>query len=299
MYELGPLIRRMRKQRNMTQEDLAFQINLDRTTLSKIEQGKSMPNSSTLHLLFQKLGYDPQGFGDYMLSKEEAEWERTKSTIETHVSRAEYKEAEILLDAVANDAIPPNTLKQYVLYYRGHILLHTGKSAEALDIFLQAMKTTLPSFDESHIKDYHLTHVEINTVNMLSSAYAMCGKIEKAIEVITALKENFDHNCQDRNLWGKRYPLIIYHLTRYLCLAKRHSEALELCAEGRKSAVSGYSSYLPFIALNEAYCYAELGNHAQSKKLFQEVYHTFNLFDLPTNAEAVKRDAKKYVDLDL
>jgi len=301
MQELSSLVKRLRKQRGLTQEELAFRAGIDRTTLSKIESGKSMPNNSTLRLLIEKLGYGLHGFSNYFLSKEEAEWERLDTTIKAHISRAEYDVAATLIDSIEIDknSIESNHRRHNVMHYRGQILLHTGKHQEALDMFIDAIKTTTPSFNEQQIKDYHLTSFEVTTINMIASSYAMCGQINNAIEIMMSLKENFDENCVDRDLWGKTYPMLIYHLTRFLCMAKRHKEALPLCDAGRKASVAGYCVYLPYIALNEAYCHAELGNMEESRKQFLEVYHTFNLYKLPANAEAVKRDAKKYADLNI
>jgi len=301
MHEIGPLLKRLRTQRKITQEVLAWSAGIDRATLSKIETGKATPNNTTLLVLFEKLGYDALNIGSLLLSKEEAEWQRVRVVIEAHISRAEYDAAaERIAELESQKSFADSSqLKHMVMHYKGQILLHTGKPPEALTMFKNAITQTIPSFDEGKIGQYYFSNLEILTINMLSSAYGMSGQIEKAIEIIAALKENFDENCLDRNMWGKFYPIIIYHLTRYLCLSKKFEEALAHCEVGRKASIAGYSTYLPYIALNEAYCHAELGNKEKGEELFRQAYYAFNLFQLPANAEAVKRDAKKYVDVEL
>ena len=50
------MIRNLRKSKNMTQEELAFQLNVSRTTVTMWENGESLPRSNLLPKLAQILG---------------------------------------------------------------------------------------------------------------------------------------------------------------------------------------------------------------------------------------------------
>ena len=63
-YDIGLLIKRLRKQKGLKQEELAYPI-IDRATLSKIECGKVMPNKTTLEALFERLGFCPHNIADF------------------------------------------------------------------------------------------------------------------------------------------------------------------------------------------------------------------------------------------
>ena len=301
-YDTGSLIKRLRRQKSITQEQLAEYAGIDRATLSKIENGKAAANNSTLHIIFQKLGLDPASLSGYFLSGKEVEWEVARTEIEANASHRDYDKVYALLEKLENDAdyMKHNNNRQFVAYIRGFSHLFTGKSPdEALEILDKAIKITLPHFSPQYLDDYHLSSTEFNICSSMALAYSISGRQDEAIELMFALKDNFDNNCIDRNLWGKQYPTIIYHLTRFLCLAERFEEALELCEIGRKAAASGYTSLLPQIILNKAYCLNALGDKAGSEQTFRNVYHTYLLYEMPGNAEAVKRDAKKYLDVDL
>jgi len=52
----GALIKEIRQSRNMTQEDLAQEVHVSRTAVSKWERGLSMPDISILEPLADTLG---------------------------------------------------------------------------------------------------------------------------------------------------------------------------------------------------------------------------------------------------
>ncbi|MEK6782858.1 MAG: helix-turn-helix transcriptional regulator [Bacteroidota bacterium] len=54
--KIGATISRLRKMKNLTQEQFAEQIDLSPTSLSQIESGKKRPNSSTLNRICGALG---------------------------------------------------------------------------------------------------------------------------------------------------------------------------------------------------------------------------------------------------
>ena len=52
----GELVKRYRKERGMSQEALAYRADLCTATVSKLERGKSNPNTDTVESLFVVLG---------------------------------------------------------------------------------------------------------------------------------------------------------------------------------------------------------------------------------------------------
>lgn len=56
---IGDRIHRLRMRRNLTQEQLAAAANLDRRTISKIENGHTTIDSDRVHLIAQRLGVEP------------------------------------------------------------------------------------------------------------------------------------------------------------------------------------------------------------------------------------------------
>lgn len=58
----GIVLRRLRSDKDISQEDLAFRSNLDRTYISMIERGKRNPTINTLFSISKALGINPANF---------------------------------------------------------------------------------------------------------------------------------------------------------------------------------------------------------------------------------------------
>ena len=52
----GKVLQRLRKEKNLSQEDLAFESGLNRTFISRLERGRRMPSLSTILDLASALG---------------------------------------------------------------------------------------------------------------------------------------------------------------------------------------------------------------------------------------------------
>ena len=56
---ISVVLREIRNEKNMSQEDVAFRINVDRTYISYLESGKRYPSIEMLIALAQALGVQP------------------------------------------------------------------------------------------------------------------------------------------------------------------------------------------------------------------------------------------------
>lgn len=70
---IGGRIHRLRIWRNLTQEQLAEAVSLDRQTISRIENGHTTVDSDRVHLIARHLGVEPAWiFSDAELPSDEA-----------------------------------------------------------------------------------------------------------------------------------------------------------------------------------------------------------------------------------
>jgi len=58
--QFGQLVRKYRKERNMSQEQLALLCNMDRSYLGRIERGEVNPTLEKIYDLASRLAIDPQ-----------------------------------------------------------------------------------------------------------------------------------------------------------------------------------------------------------------------------------------------
>jgi len=78
IHETGKLIRALRKQKDLTQEELAGYANIDVATLSKIENGHTTPKQTTFRRLLDVLNFNIGDATHLFMSKEEMEHEQDK-----------------------------------------------------------------------------------------------------------------------------------------------------------------------------------------------------------------------------
>lgn len=295
--ELGLLMQRLRKQKGITQEKLAMYSGVDQSTIARIENGKTMPRKDTFRMLFEKIGYDPSNLVEYFLSKGETKQQKIINELDVLIVQKMPNEAEVLLCELESDGqfMQDDLNKQYILFVKAAICMNREKDMDrAFALLNESIKLTIPVFYEHEITDYFLSNRDIKIINMMATIYSYQGQINRAIEIMYALKENFDKYCVDRNQMGKHYPFIVYNLTQKLGIAGRHKEVIELCDVGIKICKdTGYLHSLPQLSINKACGLCELGRSQEGEQLFRDIYYGCRLLERFDAAENAKNYAKE------
>ena len=308
-YDIGSLIKRLRKQKGLTQEELAYPL-IDRATLSRIESGKAMPSKKTMEALLEKLGFHASNTADFFLDAEMTEIQKIHNEIDTYLATRQLDPSAPLIARVdtlvaqleGNDIYMQNELnQQYVKIVKASNAINKQVDSNTIrEILMDAIKISIPQFDEQHIEDYHLSKQDIKIINLLTIIYQDEGESDKAIDMLYGLKHNYDKHCIDKVELGRNYSTIIHNLVIQLYYADRNEEAIELCDIGSKVCKDTRSLYnLPLITLVKAYCLQELGEEAESIRLARQTYHTFDMFGLYQLRDQAKAFAKDTFGIDL
>ena len=305
-YDIGNLIKRLRKQRGLTQEELAYPI-IDRATLSKIESGKVMPSKRTTEALLQKLGFNPVKTIDFFLDDEMSRIHRIMEEIRVLNSHREAAASESTLakaakvdDLIAQLESNKNFMQsklnsQFILSNKcknAYINKFEGPE-EVLPIMLEALKITIPEYNQRHIEGYYLTSQEAGIIHDISSMAQLSGDDKTAIEICNALRKNVKENILDMAEMGTWYTVISNSLARCLSLAGRYPEALKVCDEG--IAVGRQTKVLislPNIVAIKARCLFELGNKEEAERLYRQAYHACALAGLFATMEGIRQSAE-------
>jgi len=310
-YHIGSLIRRLRKQKNMSQEDLAYPI-MDRATLSKIESGKSIPNPRNVEALFERLGYNPHNIIDFFLNDENLTIKKITDELEAICINMEavgnvneqIEHAEGLLSELENNEsfMESKLNQQYVLTYKAILLQYAQKldNEKIMDLLMEAIEISIPEYDEQYIGDYHITRQELRILVMVAKIHYDEGRLDDAFNVMHSLKKNMDKHCVDQDALGKSYPAIIQNITICLTDAKRYDEAIKMCDEGIAACKeTGYLYALPSIVSQKAECLFELGDKKACLELITQVFHTADMFGQYAFRDDVKEFAKEKLGVDL
>ncbi|MCL2050654.1 MAG: helix-turn-helix domain-containing protein [Lachnospiraceae bacterium] len=290
-YDAGKLIKESRKQKGISQEELAAGL-MDRAHLSRIENGTITPNKKTLEPILERLGINPY-HTDFFLSEKMTNYQQHIDSLNSYLADQRTGEADSIINRLENDAdFSEHKLnQQYLLCAKACNYANENANPEDILALLdKAYKISNEKFGEQKVKEYNcMTSNELFAINLYAAIYFRQNKLEKAIETMLALTYIFDKNCIDKFERGRKYPLLVYNLTKYLNAAKRYDEVIEFCNQGVNTCIeTGFLDTLPLILFNKAFCLDALGDKTLSKEYLNQIYITFDMFRLYKHKEIVK-----------
>lgn len=303
-YYIGEIIRQKRIEKGLTQEVLSEGI-CEHSTLSRIETGRQTPSKTVLNCLLEKLDLPSERYyafvDEHDMEIENLKTEITACTVTSKHEQGlkELAKLEKLVDK--ND----NINNQFILRAKAllgkiednHVVPYTNE--EELNLLLQAIRLTVPRFDIEEINSCLYCIEEIKIINQIAITYERKGKRRTAIEIwhqlIKYIKKNYHLAIQNKSVMA----LVSYNYSRSLYLEKRYEEALEIAELGKHAAIDyGQYRHLPGIYSVMAEIYYELGNYDLSKEKYYESYYIFKGTGNIKQANIVKADAKKNLNID-
>lgn len=234
VFQLGAVIKNRREELGITQEDLADGI-CSVPTLSRIENGERMPTKDHFEMLMQRLGYSAASL-DFFTDKQDFQIYELKFKIrQEYVSRNYAPAGKYMreLESILKD--PTKIDRQFILLH--DVLINKSKytNGEKLEQLEEAIQLTCPKF-KSGIIPKVLSYDEIILLNNIAICHHAQGDTAQAIEILTALKEYFDHHVISVEEALRTQPMILYNLSKYLGLSGRYDECIEICDLGIRIA---------------------------------------------------------------
>jgi|GEM_PF-498359 len=301
-YNIGSLIKRLRKQKGLTQEELAYPI-IDRATLSKIESGKAMPNNKTMEMLLEKLGYHPGSLADIFMDTETTDSQKIVNELNSYLVWLVNDEKNPIVNKVdrliekleQSENFMENPLNvQYVIMAKALNAANKKESPLKIqELILDAIKITIPEYNENYIEDYYLSYQDRRILNFIAVLSRDEGNLDKAINIWNRLKINIEKHCVDKIQMGRNYPNTILNLADCLYRAKRYPEAIEACDTGGKVCKeTAFLRHFPFIMAVKAMCLYEMGNKEEGAKLLRQVYYTCELLEVKDAVSVIDQYVK-------
>lgn len=289
----GEILKKIRLELDMSQEQLSEKLFMSSRHISRIENGEKGIDIWQFVSLMQLLGYANEDF--WLLYLESQEYEIYKLFIKAkRLSRDgkidELKE--VLSSLEKNDISKYSFLAQYVLFLKitvNDILSYKEKK----DLFYKAIKMSIMNFDESKIKEYRLTYVEISILNGIAKAYADNEERERAIDILYSIIENIKNSKMSEEDKARIFPYIMFNLSNDLGKEKRYKECIKICNEAIELCQE-YNNFntLPNLLLNIASCLRILGEESQIYKPYLvRSYHTAYAMGFFKDAQKTKKEA--------
>jgi len=320
-HEVGSLLKRLRKQKGITQLELAHSCGVDPATISKIENGKSSPNRETVLALFQKLGFDTNGTINFFFTEEEAEFENAKNKMNRLMYLNDIPELNAMIEYFEqNEKLMSDRLvKQYIIHMRAMSLIKEveNESLEKFDkatlsseemekarketplsqdtknkqdnideLLYESIKITIPSFNLEELDEYYLSVVELRIVNMLAVQYHRRNEHDRAIELYIAISKGLEREI-DPNQRGGRYPTIVSSLAKILIEKSRFKEAIEYCDLGIKTSIETTRLHLvPTLLYHKADALYQSGNAEEAQEQIRRAYWMAKAVEVPNVVSA-------------
>ena len=300
-YEIGTLIKKLRKQKGISQEDLAYPI-IDRTTLSKIESGKSVPHMKTLEYLFERLGFNHNELIQNFLATEELETNvlahDLSVLLSTVVRNNQPEEKQIHCDKVTGligqlegnheyMAHPIN--RQFILDAKARHAYNMKEDEKAAALAKEALEIVVPNFCEKSIGSYHLNKSCTNMISLLALIHNTAGRHNEAADILYGLKEYIYNTYNEIQARARFATPAIMNLAMALVNAGRAQEAYDICEEGIQLSIESRTHFfLTGIAWYQARALFILGKKEEGTQLSKKVYWAFDLHREDYNRDHVR-----------
>lgn len=270
VFTYGKVIRLRRESLGISQETLADGV-CSVSTLSRIENGERRPTKETMELLLQRVGLSENPI-EYYTDEESFAIHQLKIRIplamqEGKYDKAKYDEAKRLYQELADRLVNPVPLnRQFLLFYETILYRERFTPQTRLEQLETAMRLTCPRYDPDRLPQV-MAYSEILTLNGIALCYSELGKSEETIRILYHILGFYDRAIVNQEEVWRTSPMIYYNLSKYLGLAGRYDECVEVCEQGiRMSNLSGRASRLARIYFNCAWALLRRGASGDREK---------------------------------
>ena len=307
---IGSYIRQKRQDKGWSQEFLCEGI-CDRSSLSRIEHNKQAPSPGILKRLLNKLDL-PEGqifalksLDDiasaklYKCIQDETVLFRRKPKDQPQIRKRILKNLEELENLCGENDL---FFRQFALSTLAALNGPDGNYSheERLRILLEAIRLTIPRFNEMKIPDFYYSSEEIILVNQIARTYSRMGNRKKAISISSRLLKYIEKNNKDLDKYARQFCLAAHNHAIDLGLEKQYKKAIQVSEKGRNiCAEKGDYEFLPGFLAIMAECYFFLGDLDTSKHYYIRAYYIYDAIGDASNRDNTQRDIKEHLGLEI
>ena len=283
VFQLGPVLKARREALGLSQEDLADGI-CAVPTLSRIENGERMPTKNHFEMLMQRLGYSAMSMDFFTDKQDFLIYELKFKTRQAYIAR-NYPLARKFLDELEMMLDKPTKIdRQFVLLHQ--ILLNQNQfsNAEKLEQLETAILLTCPKYKNNYIPRV-LSYDEIILLNNIAICYDALGDCDRAISILTVLKEYYDHHVISEEEALRTQPMILYNLSKFLGLSGRYDECIEICDLGiRIARTNGRCPLLARTLYNRGWALLQRNHSGDREAAEKDLRHAHQFSEVMENS---------------
>jgi len=254
------MIRKIRMDIGVSQEDLAEQLYISQRQLSRIETGEKNLDIWQFMTLMELAGLPTEDFWLLYMDTKDYDDYRTYKRIKGLVWEDKFSEARVLLEELEKTTLSNHPfIRQFIAHYKIETDSEMPRE-QVIEELTKVMHMSKPSFDESKISEYRLNYNEIGIITGIAVSAAALGDVDRSValhEAIISNRKNIRASDDDK---ARLLPNLMTNLTTILGRAGRYRESLKYCYEALDVCrLYGKFRQLPSILVNIASGYRLLG----------------------------------------
>ena len=300
-YTIGDMIYETRIARGYSQEELSFGI-CSTSSLSRIENNQQVPGKRLFDALMQRLGVSESIYSAF-ISKEEMEIYRITQQLAWDFERLDNPKAGELIVELESKLKDIHILeRQFLLLSKASVLYsQNGDNKEMLKLLLDAIHITIPDFvPEKGFKRRLLTFDEITIINMLAIILYKDGEQLTSLKLLIELKDYMEEHIIDEEEKAKKYPMIIYNITKQFGNQGMYEEVYRLCDSTIEFCVKHNKlTILPYLLTNKACAAAEIDKLDEAKDLFLQAITLYTVCKKESFANHLRKNVPFDYGIDL
>ena len=300
--EIGTLIAILSERTGIKSQKSMYQGVCTQGNYSQIIANKVTLNHYFAEVFMQRLGRDINNYYWSFLSKDDFQIRQLRDEVLSQLVANNYNKAEELLNKLKQKKdYKKNLGLQFIKNAEATIFAsrYGDKHSELLRMLQEAIKISLPDFDERNISHYRLTYYEILIINKMAIHYCEAGDLKRGLRMFEDLRDSMNNYYEDETEKIRMYPTVLYNLSKYLGRTKRHKEALELVDEAEKLSVKhGRLRLLDRIMGNKGFNLFKLGNEKESIPYLALAYYGAIILDETSNQQATADFTKVHLGIE-
>jgi len=230
-YKGGDIIRNLRKNMGVSQEEMAKRLYISQRTYSRIENGETEPDWMEFVLVFTTLGHFTDDFWIMYLDYEEYMGYMQYQRIRKSLLKNNVTEAQQALTAFMQSSLAKLEFMRQFTTAMPLILTETcdHKLIEGLN---KALAISIPAYNPE-TATHNYTYIEIMIINSLATAHSTQGNHDLAASMLQGVVHGLDNNTLRITRYEKAmgFPKTIVNLYHILFQAQRYQEAQEQCVK--------------------------------------------------------------------
>lgn len=233
---IGNEIRTIRKEKKLTQEDLAFAADLSVDTIRRLESGKVDIKLSSLLLVLEELGIEFDGIFNNLQGSIWSSISYYTTEIDYYISELDYEKAKITLEEfekVDKDSLPRFYQKKCIQYFKFYqsIIYNPKRSSKAfINGLNEAISISHKDFDIKNYKEYNYTNFEYRILSAMAFYFREIDETDFSYHILHFILKNISEN-------NSIYPNISYNTARFYAYDRDFVNAKDLNEKSLHSSI--------------------------------------------------------------